>query len=288
MTKIVLGIDGGGTGCRAVIANEHGVELGSSTGGPANIMTDFHGARENIVQAARAALCDTGLTDIELSSLDSVIGVAGANVGNYRERMADSLPFQNCHIENDSTIALHGALGADEGIIAAIGTGSIFVVQQKGNIRTIGGWGHVVGDQASGVWLGKRLLHDTLLCYDGIYPESPLYRETMTRFNHSAESIVTFAKDATPTEFASLAKAVMDHVEANDALAQRIVRSAIADIELILSKACDDKLPLCMLGSLGVRYQNFLSDPFRKRLRKPGGDAVSGAIALAVARYSRS
>lgn len=287
MTELLLGIDGGGTGCRAVVTDKHGAILGRSTGGPANITTDFEEALANIVRAARSAIIDTGLDSVELESLHSVIGVAGANVGNSGRQLAEKLPFQSTFVENDSTIAVRGALGKSDGIVAAIGTGSIFAIQQRAAIRTIGGWGNVVSDQASGVWLGKRLLHDTLLCFDGIYTESPLYTETMAHFNHSAQSIVTFARDATPADFASFAKAVMDHATKADAIALQIVKTAIADIELILSKLSDNRtLPLCLLGSLGARYSDHLSDHFRNRLQAPAGDAVSGAVALAVERYS--
>ncbi len=288
MTKILLGVDGGGSGCRAAIADEQGTVLGSSTGGPANIMTDFDAAQQNIVQAARSALLDAGLANTELADIASVIGVAGANVGDHAERLAARLPFQFSQIENDSTIALRGALGEDDGIVASIGTGSIFIMQRDAETKTIGGWGNVIGDQASGVWLGKRLLHDTLLCFDGIYPESTLYTTTMTQFNHSAEAVVTFAKDATPGDFAGFAKTVMDSAAADDSLANRIVQSAVSDIELILSNMSDTTdLPLCLLGSLGFRYADYLSEHFKARLRKPEGDAVSGAITIAVERYCR-
>lgn len=286
MTKFFLGIDGGGSGCRAVIADEQGTILSSSVGGPANIMTDFDGARDNIAQVADAALRNAELPNVELANVASVIGVAGANVGDYAERLAESLPFRSVQIENDSAIALRGALGSDDGIVAAIGTGSIFIMQTNGKSKTIGGWGNVVGDQASGVWLGKRLLHDTLLCFDRIYPESPLYAHTMTRFNHSAESLVSFAKDATPADFAGFAKEIMDSAAEDDSMATRIVQQAVSDIELILEKMSGAaQLPLCLIGSLGERYADHLSVHFQNRLQSPKGNAVSGAIAMAVERY---
>ena len=286
MTKFLLGIDGGGTACRAVIADAQGIVLGRATGGPANIMTDFDSAQKNIVHATRVALLDADLANTELSSINAVIGVAGANISECSKLLADTLPFQNSLIENDSTIAVHGALGKNDGIVASIGTGSIFVMQHSGNIKTFGGWGNVVGDQASGVWLGKRLLHDTLLCFDGIYPESQLYRDTMAKFNNSAESVVTFAKDATPTDFANFAKPVMDSAAEQDSMAQRIVQHANSDIELIVRKInITLDLPLCLLGSLGLRYADHLSVDFQNRLLKPKGDAVSGAIAMALQYY---
>ena len=240
------------------------------------------------MQITRASLLDADLEHYDLGNLESVIGVAGANVGNYGERLAESLPFRSCQIERDSTIALRGALASDDGVIAAIGTGSIFVAQCAGEIKSIGGWGNVVGDQASGVWLGKRLLHDTLLCFDGIYPESQLYIETMNHFGNSAESIVEFAKDATPFQFASFAKSVMNHAASEDSMAKRIVQSAVSDIELILGKIGNVRdLPVCLLGSVGVRYGDHLSEHVKDRLINAKGDAVAGAIALARERYCR-
>ena len=50
-----LGLDGGGTGCRAVLADRTGAVLGRGEGGPANIMSDREGALRNIMAAAEAA-----------------------------------------------------------------------------------------------------------------------------------------------------------------------------------------------------------------------------------------
>ena len=51
--SLVLGIDGGGTGCRAALATPAGEIVGRGKSGPANIRTDLTAARENIVDAAR-------------------------------------------------------------------------------------------------------------------------------------------------------------------------------------------------------------------------------------------
>ena len=43
---MVLGIDGGGTSCRAALATTDGRILGRAKVGPANIRTDLNGARD--------------------------------------------------------------------------------------------------------------------------------------------------------------------------------------------------------------------------------------------------
>lgn len=281
-----MGIDGGGTGCRAVVADQYGSVLGSTSGGPANIVTSFDSALYNIVQTAGNALSAANLPHTNLTDIAVVVGVAGANISDARKRLAANLPFHRCSVENDSTIAIHGALGHEDGIVVTIGTGSIFVIQDHRNIRTIGGWGNVVSDQASGVWLGRRLLHDTLLCFDGIYPTSPLYQQTMAEFNNSAENIVNFAKAAEPAQFAAFARTVMDHADQQDSLATRIVHAAVADIILILTSINKHSLPVCLLGGLADRYRHYLPQDIKNRLRKPDSDAVSGALAMAISRYN--
>ena len=42
--SLLLGLDGGGTGCRAVLTDAAGAVLGRAEGGPANIMSDPEGA----------------------------------------------------------------------------------------------------------------------------------------------------------------------------------------------------------------------------------------------------
>jgi predicted amino acid-binding ACT domain protein len=57
---LVLGIDGGGTSCRAAVAGLNGKIVGRAKSGAANIRTDLTGARANIVEAARLAFVDAG------------------------------------------------------------------------------------------------------------------------------------------------------------------------------------------------------------------------------------
>ena len=59
--ELYLGVDGGGTGCRAAIANGEGRILGLGEAGSANIVTDPALSRRNILTAVEGALGATGL-----------------------------------------------------------------------------------------------------------------------------------------------------------------------------------------------------------------------------------
>ena len=147
---LFLGIDGGGTGCRAVLADASGHILGRGEAGPANIASDFPGALDNILTATRAAC---GVHD--LTALSAGLGLAGANAAGMSDRLAHALPFARMAIETDAITAVRGALGATDGIVAAIGTGSVFAAQRGGQMRQIGGWGLVLGDEAFAVLSGN-------------------------------------------------------------------------------------------------------------------------------------
>ena len=148
---LVLGIDGGGTGCRAALAAASGRVLGRGSGGPANIHTDLEGARRNILQAVERAFADAGRGPELIASTDAVLGLAGANVGDYGKRLTAMLPFRRSVVESDAEVSLEGALGNCDGAIAALGTGSVFLSRIAGRRRRIGGWGFMVGDLGSGV-----------------------------------------------------------------------------------------------------------------------------------------
>ncbi len=54
----------------------------------------------------------------------AVLGLAGSNVGTYRQQLEAILPFQRNVVKSDALIALEGAVGTGDGAIAVLGTGS--------------------------------------------------------------------------------------------------------------------------------------------------------------------
>jgi glucosamine kinase len=164
----LLGIDGGGTGCRAALATATGDIIGRGKSGPANIRTDLTGARENIVEAARQAFADAGKDAALIAETPAVLGLAGTNVGTYSQQLEAILPFAKSRVVTDALIALEGAIGNDgDGAIAILGTGTAYLVRRNGVARAIGGWGFQVGDQGGGGRIGRDLLEETLLAHDG-------------------------------------------------------------------------------------------------------------------------
>lgn len=268
---LYLGIDGGGTGCRAAVADATGRILGRGASGPANIASDPDTAAANILTAARAALAEAGGGTIRAAGL----GLAGANAAGAPDRLRAALPYNHVAIVTDAITAIKGALGSADGIVAALGTGSVFASQRGGIIRQIGGRGLALGDEGSGAWIGRALLAQTLRAVDGFTPFTPLLATILAEYG-SPDAIVAFSLSARPADFATLAPRVLG---SSDPAATAIAAQATADTaEAIAVLQSAPALPVTFLGGLGPAFAVRLPHlPQRPAL----GTALDGALLLA-------
>lgn len=287
MTDFAIGIDGGGSSCRAAVADREGKILGRGKAGPANILSDLDGSLGNIMESAREALRDAALPLESASHISAVVGVAGANVGDYGARIERALPFADRKVVTDALIALQGALGDCDGIIGAFGTGSVYNARRNGKVSGIGGWGFVVGDQASGARLGRDLLEKSLLAYDSVRPSSALTERVMAEYNNDPEKLVEFAHISKPKDFARYAPVVFEYANSGDEVAAGIIHDAVAAIGENLDSLLWPECPsICLLGGLAKAYEPWLSQRHRRLLAEPKGDVLQGAVELAVIRLN--
>ncbi|MCQ8781455.1 BadF/BadG/BcrA/BcrD ATPase family protein [Mangrovibrevibacter kandeliae] len=285
----VVGIDGGGTSCRVAIGDETGRILAQAQSGPANIRTDLEGAHANIVAATTTAAERANLSMDVLGTAAAVLGLAGGNVGRHAAVLRSMLPFRESRVVSDGLIALHGALGPHDGVIAILGTGSVFFVRRQGTVRSVGGWGFQVGDLASGARIGRQLLEETLLAFDGVRPGSPLTDRVMETFDGDPRRIVDQVRDATPGFYGSFAPSIVEAASAGDGVAEDILEAGRRDIERMLAViVAPDTDRICLLGGLAPTYAARLSDTYLQRLKPPIGDALQGAVAMAAAGAASS
>jgi len=286
--KFVLGIDGGGTSCRAALATVEGSVIGRAKSGAANIRTDLTGARSNIVDAARQAFIAAGKDPELIPQTPAILGLAGANVGTYRQQLEAILPFSTSRVETDAEIALEGAVGSGDGAMAILGTGTAYMARKDGTSRAIGGWGFQVGDQGSGARIGRDLLEQTLLAHDGVRAASPLTDAMMAIFRNNPEDVVEFTTNAKPGDFGGFAPKVFEHAQKGDAVANWIVDKAVGDVEASLGAlGLSDDAPLCLLGGLAPLYAPRLSARYRALLKPPLDDALGGAVQMAARLFAK-
>ena len=177
-TRIDIGIDGGGSGCRVAISVDGG-EITETRGGAANVVTDPAAAEAAIREALLTALKTHGLRLEHMTRARVCAGLAGARLPGVADAFATRLPFL-AYVVDDSVTALEGALEGAEGTLASLGTGSFFIRKSREGTRHVGGWGFQLGDEGSAAWLGRRALSLSLRVADGRLPPDPL-AEALTR-----------------------------------------------------------------------------------------------------------
>ncbi|MBA3909777.1 MAG: ATPase [Rhodobacter sp.] len=276
---LYLGIDGGGTGCRAAVAEASGRILGEGHAGPANIASDLDAARANILAATTEALTMAlGSAQVArtLPTLSAGLGLAGANAAGVPDRLRATLPFARLRVETDAIAAVKGALRDRDGIVAALGTGSVFARQTGGVIRQIGGWGLVLGDEGSGAWLGRAALRMALRAAEGFIAQTPFLRQLHEDFG-GTEGVIAFSLSANPADFAALAPRILG---ADDPAAQTLLAKAAEEVTASIAVLqSGHPLPVTFIGGLGPAYASRLAG--RWPIAPALGSALDGALLLA-------
>ncbi|MDX3925107.1 MAG: N-acetylglucosamine kinase [Shinella sp.] len=287
MPDFIIGIDGGGTSCRAAVANPEGVILGRGKSGSANILTDPNAAIVSITEAAKAAFRDAGLDENTIASASAFLGLAGTNVGDLTHYVHDRLPFRHTDIDSDGLIALQGAIGDADGSVAILGTGTIYMARSAGKVHYIGGWGFLVGDLGGGARIGHALLQEALLAYDGIHSSSSVTDAVLGEFKNDPRSIVEFARLSKPGDFGRFAPLVFEHAAGGDQIALSLLEGAAKTVNEALDviTGIGGNERLCLLGGLAPLYPQWLSPKHRAILIAPLADALTGAVALAAKRH---
>ncbi|TXH95358.1 MAG: ATPase [Pseudorhodobacter sp.] len=273
---LFLGIDGGGTGCRAALADASGQILARAEAGPANIFSNRELALQNILAVAQDALVRaTGSTD-RLPALRAGLGLAGANASGASDWLAAHLPFAATRIETDAMTTTKGALGRNDGIVAALGTGSVFAIQQAGRVRQIGGWGFWLGDEGSGAVLGRTLFARALRALDGVHDMTPLLQSVLDHFQ-APDRLVAFSLAAKPADYAAWAPRLF---HSPDPAAKIILAKATDEVRAtIAALQPDPALPVTFIGGLGPNFADLIPDWPQ---RPAQGTALDGALLLAM------
>lgn len=272
---LLLGIDGGGTGCRAAIADDTGRVLARANGDAANIASDPERARANIIEVAGRVMAMAGCQRIDAAGL----GLAGANAAGASRVVDGILPTDRLRLETDAVTATLGALGPRDGIVAAIGTGAVYARRRGADFRQAGGYGLVLGDEGSGAWLGREALSAALQADDGLLPMTPWLSAMIARHG-GIGGVIAFAQKASPADFAALAPEIISDSGRDEATRRLVTRAegrVAAAIAALQSGAAD--LPVVFIGGLGRFYAHRLQGRFQTV--DPTGEPLDGALALA-------
>lgn len=280
---LFIGIDGGGSGCRARISDGGGRTLGRGAGPPAAVRLGVARALEAVHAAVLAAAEDAGLPPEALRRAHAVAGIAGIGRKSVLEQLrAEPGTFASIAYVNDATIACVGAHGGRDGGIVIAGTGSVGLALLGGREIRVGGYGFPISDEGSGADLGLRAIRCSLRAQDGRIAATGLTKDVMAGFSGDPFEAVAWADSATATDYAKFAPLVMNHAEAGDRLACTIVGNAAQEIEGLATRlAARGVQRIALLGGLAPRLTAWLSADVQQLLVPSEGDAIDGALTLA-------
>ena len=283
--QLFLGIDGGGSKCKAVILNTSMQVLGEGTSGAANPFHNLERAQQSISHAADLALADANL-DISLKSeLIAGIGLAGVNLPKYFSLMEQwQHPFKTMHLATDLHIACLGAHGGEDGAIMITGTGSCGYATVKGESLVIGGHGFPHGDVCSGAWLGFKAVEKVLLSFDGLINETLLTEKLFTALNCTdSNTLIETIAGKGATFYAKLAISVFDSADEGDEIAKAIINEGCQYFEAVFYKLMAMKpTRLSLIGGLKPRLMEWLSSAVVEQISEPENPPEIGAVLFAM------
>ncbi len=284
MKATVVGVDGGGSKTRAILATVRGDPIAEASGdGSAVHPQDIERSAVVIAGVVRDAIEQGATAGVRSRVL--CVGVAGVGREREREALTESLVAKHLAdhviVEPDFAIALTDAFDDAPGVLLVAGTGSAAFGRGPGGATArCGGWGPAIGDEGSGAWIGRRALSVVAAAADGREPESALTGAVLAAAGVSdAAELIPWAASANASTLATLAPVVLNVAAGGDLRANSIVSMAVEELSLhvrsLARKLFTDErasVPLALTGGLLTA-----GSPLRKRLEHRLKSAVPGA-----------
>lgn len=285
-----LGIDGGGTKCKARLEDAQGNLLAEAIAGPANAAHNLTSSVEAILEVTEQTIIKANIKGLTLNQIHAGIGLAGINIPQVKQGFLEqSLPFADWHITTDLHIACLGAHLGKDGAIVIIGTGSSGIVIRNQQYIEIGGHGFVIGDKGSGAWLGKMAISFCLETLDGIHPNNRLSEQVMSLFNcNNAYDLVNLTLEAKPVFYASVAPLVFKLAADRQTDALLLVNQAATYINQICHQLLRDNLArLSLIGGIAQPLIPFLDRQLQAIIQPAKATPEQGAILYSKVKSGR-
>lgn len=278
----LLGVDGGGTGTRTVLARRDGRVIGHGEAGPSALGQGVAQAWRNIELALRAAFANAHLPPPAWERCAAAAGLSGASHPPWRDAfLARNIGLARLEVESDSFVMLLGAHRGKPGAILAVGSGCVAeALRADGSRHTVGGWGFPAGDEGSGAWLGLHAVRQAQWALDGRANAGPLARRVWALCGADRHVLQEWCSGAGQFAYAQLAPAVFECEGTDPAAACLLIRAAAALDALSFAVDPKGRLPLAVCGSIGVRLVPRLAPAVRSRLVPTAQGAAAGALML--------
>ncbi len=285
--RFLLGVDGGATKTLAAVLDLESGSLHLGHGGPSNEdVVGEQAAVSALLEAAEEAFAGAEMGAEQLGA--AVLAIAGTDTDAIAESVR-AARSDDWIVVNDVVAAWASATGAGPGVAVISGTGSnVFGVGPDGRAWRAGGWGHLLGDEGSGYWLGAEAIKAALRDRDASGPETAL-TDALPAFFGTAdiETLATrvYSKPLTKADIAACGPELARVAAAGDTVARTLYERAAAELAVriaavVRSTGLQGGFPIGLIGS-SFRAGEMFVGPLTLALREVAPEAVVGAVEIA-------
>ncbi|MBT1443499.1 ATPase [Shewanella sp. JM162201] len=288
--QLYLGVDGGGSKCRATLYNHKLEVLGTGVAGRANPLFGLEQTFESIMASTELALGQAGLTLADCKSLVVGMGLAGVNVPRLLADVeAWQHPFKAMYVTSDLHTACIGAHRGADGAVIITGTGSCGYVHVGDESLCLGGHGFALGDKGSGAWIGLKAAEHALLHLDGFAEPTLLTERLLKQLGVTdALGIVENLAGHSSSAYAKLAREVLAAADEGDKVAVAILREGGQYISAMARKLFTlNPSRFSMIGGLAEPLVKWLDADVVARLEPTLAAPEMGAVLFAIQQHAK-
>lgn len=289
-SQLYVGVDGGGSKCRASIYTEDQQVLGTGVSGRANPLHGLEQTFESITESVLLALKDAGLPESTMGELIAGMGLAGVNVPRlYKKMMQWSHPFKAIYLTTDLHTACLGAHKSGDGALIITGTGSCGFAQVDDETLCLGGHGFALGDKGSGAWIGLKAAEHVLLNLDGFACDSALTPAILKHLDaQDAVDVVEKLAGKSSSCYAAMARCVIACAHEGDQVANNILKEGASYISQLARKLFSiNPERFSMVGGLAEPLSKWLDDDVVERMSPTLAPPEAGAMYYAQKQHRK-
>jgi glucosamine kinase len=289
----IIAIDGGGTKCDAGLFSTEGKLISTARSGAANVFANFEGAIEAIelacdqlIESANKQLS----TNIKIKKEHCFLslGCAGGGVESAKLKFDGwQHQYAGAILNTDAHVSCLAANKGDPCALFIIGTGSCLAVFQNNEVKQYGGHGFLLGDYASGAWLGKQAVSWYLKSLEIPNPDSELKSVLEALLGCNISDIIQQYGQANAGKFGALAPNILA-VDQSSITVKKWLLEGAQYVSDLLSEHTLPSLPVFLTGGLAPIYQPLLTTINDRSISIPNENAVYGAYLAAKNNVNRA
>src|SRR5215211_3245772 len=194
-----------------------------------------------------------------------------------REEAQKAVPaLEKIHVIPDYVGNWAAATAGEPGVMVLSGGGAVaYGRNASGASARAGGWGHLLGDEGSGYWIGLEAIKMVFRARDGMVRKTGLEDELLERFEvaHARELLnKVYSGVISEPEIAGLVPLVDSLARRGDETSMRIMQRAAAHLVELVVVILEKLGELSVYLSGGVWNASVMAEQFRRLLVEAGYD----------------